>query len=44
MMRAHPVASRVLVAALLVGALGGCSTIKGWFGGKKADEKRTEPA
>ena len=44
MMRAHPVASRVLVAALLVGALGGCSTIKGWFGGKKADEKPTEPA
>lgn len=44
MMRAHPVASRVLLAALLVGALGGCSTIKGWFGGKKADEKPTEPA
>ena len=44
MMRAHPAASRVLVAALLVGALGGCSTIKGWFGGKKADEKPTEPA
>ena len=36
---------RVLTAAVLVLALGGCSTLKGWFGGKdKADEKPTEPA
>ncbi|MFT3668405.1 MAG: outer membrane protein assembly factor BamB [Pseudoxanthomonas sp.] len=38
-------AARLLTAAVLVTALGGCSTIKGWFDGKgKADEKPTEPA
>lgn len=30
------------VAAMIVFALGGCTTIKGWFGGKK--DKATEPA
>jgi outer membrane protein assembly factor BamB len=34
---------RVLAAATLVLALGGCSTIKGWFG-SKVDEKPSEPA
>lgn len=34
---------RVLAATTLVLALGGCSTIKGWFSGK-ADEKPSEPA
>lgn len=33
---------RVAIAALIVFALGGCTTIKGWFGGKK--DKAAEPA
>lgn len=32
----------VAIAALIVFALGGCTTIKGWFGGKK--DKAAEPA
>ena len=36
---------RWLLAASLLVAVSGCSTVKGWFGGKgKADEKPTEPA
>lgn len=34
---------RWLMAGAVLFALSGCSTIKGWFGGKK-DEKPTEPA
>src|SRR5690606_37250000 len=34
--RAHPRASLVVLAAAML-ALGGCSTIKGWFGGKSTD-------
>lgn len=33
---------RVAIAGLIVLALGGCTTIKGWFGGKK--DKQAEPA
>jgi outer membrane protein assembly factor BamB len=33
---------RAAVAGLIVLALGGCTTIKGWFGGKK--DKQAEPA
>lgn len=35
--------TRLLIVAALVFAVSGCSTVKGWFGGKK-DEKPTEPA
>jgi len=36
---------RWLLAVSLLVAVSGCSTVKGWFGGKgKADEKPTEPA
>ncbi|MEL1264348.1 outer membrane protein assembly factor BamB [Pseudoxanthomonas putridarboris] len=39
------VLSRLLIAATLLVALAGCSTIKGWFGSKeKEGEKPTEPA
>ena len=42
-MRHNRLVSRAaLVLACLV-ALGGCTTIKGWFGGKD-DKKATEPA
>ncbi|HEY1036945.1 MAG TPA: outer membrane protein assembly factor BamB [Pseudoxanthomonas sp.] len=41
--RTGVIATRLLTAAMLVAALGGCSTVKGWFG-KKADDKPTEPA
>ncbi len=45
MIRASVPAGRLLAAVLLVAALGGCSTVKGWFGGKdKPDEKPTDPA
>ncbi len=45
MMRPHRVTVRFVSAALLIGVLGGCSTIKGWFGSKsKEGEKPTEPA
>ncbi|MCL1633600.1 outer membrane protein assembly factor BamB [Luteimonas sp. SX5] len=33
---------RIAIAGLMVLALGGCNTIKGWFGGKK--DKEAEPA
>lgn len=33
---------RAAIAAVVVFALGGCTTIKGWFGGKK--DKQAEPA
>lgn len=37
--------ARLLVAAALLVALAGCSTVKGWFGSKgKEGEKPTEPA
>jgi len=41
--RLKSVSVRLMGATLLIAALGGCSTIKGWFGGK-SDEKPTEPA
>lgn len=41
--RTGMIAARVLTAAMVVAVLGGCTTIKGWFG-SKADEKPTEPA
>ncbi|TWI11580.1 outer membrane protein assembly factor BamB [Aerolutibacter ruishenii] len=34
---------RVSLALACVAALAGCSTVKGWFGGKKGDEKPNEP-
>ncbi|MGR4877214.1 outer membrane protein assembly factor BamB [Pseudoxanthomonas sp. LARHCG66] len=41
----HGFPVRLLTAALLIGALGGCSTVKGWFDGDdKPDEKPTDPA
>ena len=42
-MPAAPMLLRTSVVLLCAFALGGCSTVKGWFGGKK-DEKPTEPA
>ncbi len=42
-MRNTHVMKRWLIVGAVVFALSGCSTIKGWFGGKK-DEKPTEPA
>ena len=41
--QAAPVLLRTSAVLLCAFALGGCSTIKGWFGGKK-DEKPNEPA
>lgn len=38
----RPLLLRSSVALLCIGALGGCSTMKGWFGDKK-DDKPTEP-
>ena len=44
-MNAIPVSRRIVVIAALVVALGGCSTVKGWFKGKDADAKKAaEPA
>lgn len=40
----HAFVLRSSVLLLCVLALGGCSTIKGWFGGDKQDEKPNEPA
>jgi outer membrane protein assembly factor BamB len=35
---------RIVALALLVALLSGCSTVRGWFGGNKDDDKATEPA
>lgn len=35
---------RIVALALLVALLSGCSTVRGWFGGNKDDDKPTEPA
>ena len=39
----RPLLLRSSVALLCLLALGGCSTVKGWFDGKKDDGKPTEP-
>lgn len=39
----RPLLLRSCVALLCLVALGGCSTVKGWFDGKKDDGKPTEP-
>lgn len=39
----HPVLLRSCAALLCLVALGGCTTVKGWFDGKKGDGKPTEP-
>lgn len=39
----RPLLLRSSVALLCLVALGGCSTVKGWFDGKKDDGKPTEP-
>lgn len=39
----RPLLLRSSAALLCLVALGGCSTVKGWFGGKKDDGKPTEP-
>ncbi|MCL6711105.1 outer membrane protein assembly factor BamB [Pseudoxanthomonas sp. z9] len=44
MMARNATGKRLLAMAALVLVLSGCSTIKGWFGGNKKDEKPTEPA
>jgi len=45
MMRPISPVVRLAAAAALVAALGGCSTVKGWFSGKdKEGEKPVEPA
>lgn len=36
-------AMRVLLVAACITAMAGCSTVKGWFGGKKDDGKPNEP-
>ena len=41
--RSQPFCDRTSLAACVI-ALGGCTTIKGWFGGDKDDDKPTEPA
>ncbi|MET0288641.1 MAG: outer membrane protein assembly factor BamB [Pseudoxanthomonas sp.] len=35
---------RVLVVSVMALALGGCSTVKGWFSSKDSDKKSAEPA
>lgn len=37
-------AARVSLVFAFALAMGGCSTVKGWFGGKKGDDKASEPA
>lgn len=40
----HAAPRAAAIVLLCVFALGGCSTVKGWFGGKKTKDKSGEPA